>query len=146
MSDEPNDPLERFIDRALHDLPLRRAPPALLSRVLAVTTQRATSAWWRRTFDSWPAAAQGAFVVIAASFATLAVYALHRMPLQLDLHRHLGASSIGAVLKALATLHSSIVGSLPLAWVYGVVAIVAIVYIAGLGIGAIAYRTLYASR
>ena len=146
MSDEPNDPLERFIDRTLHDLPLRRAPPALLSRVLAATGQRAVSAWWRRTFDRWPVAAQSAFVVVAVAFATLAVYALHRMPLQLDLHRHFGASSLGAVLKALTTLHSSLAGVLPLAWVYGIVAIVAAVYMAGLGIGAIAYRTLYANR
>jgi len=145
-SNEPNDPLERFIDRTLHDLPLRRAPPALLSRVLAVTGQRAASAWWRRAFDSWPVAAQGGFIVVAIVFATLAVYVLHWMPLQLDLHGHFGTSSIAAVLKALVTLHSSVAGRLPLAWVYGVVAVIAAIYATGLGIGAIAYRTLYASR
>jgi hypothetical protein len=46
----------------------------------------------------------------------------------------------------MTTLRSSVIGSLPSLWIYIGLAVVVAVYATALGIGAIAYRTLYASR
>jgi hypothetical protein len=139
--------LEQFIDRTLRDLPQRRAPDELMSRVLASIEQRATTAWWRRTFDGWPAAAQCAFLFVATGLATLAVYASALVPMRLDFSSlRIDSSSAAVLFKALTTLQSSFIGSLPPLWIYGALAIVVALYVTALGIGAIAYRTLYAGR
>src|SRR6185437_10884347 len=61
---EKTDPLEQLLDRTLHPLPLRRAPPTLQSRVLEELQRRAALPWWRRSFAHWPSAARAGFVLV----------------------------------------------------------------------------------
>src|ERR1700686_3573047 len=84
---DPNDPLERLLDRTLRELPLRRAPPTLEARVCSELKRRAARAWWRRSFAHWPVPARAAFLAICAvliglaflggTAAVAAVHALH---------------------------------------------------------------------
>jgi hypothetical protein len=148
MSEPEQDPsLEQFVDRTLRSLPLRKAPDELMSRVLVAIEKGPAAAWWHRTFHSWPAAAKCAFLFVATGLAMLAIYASALLPLKLELSKlHLDSTSAVTLFKTLTTLHSSVVGSLPPLWIYGGLALVVVVYVIAVGIGAIAYRTLYASR
>jgi hypothetical protein len=69
----PNRPtpeqLERFIDKALRDQPLQRAPSDLQSKVMAAIAHRATTPWWRSSFAHWPMAARVLFLAASAVFA-----------------------------------------------------------------------------
>jgi len=58
-----SDSLEREVSRALREVPLRRAPPSLESRVLAEIGRRAALPWWRRSFARWPRPARAGFTV-----------------------------------------------------------------------------------
>ena len=68
----PEEELERLVDRALHDLPLRRAPHTLESRVFAELERRAALPWWRRSFAHWPLPARSAFLVICIALIAFA--------------------------------------------------------------------------
>jgi len=139
--------LEQFVDRTLHGLPLRKAPEALMSHVLTAIEKGAAAAWWQRTFHNWPAVAKCVFLFVATGLATLAVYAFALVSLRFDFSSlRLDSTSAAALFKTLTTLQSSFIGSLPPLWIYGALAAVVVVYVTALAIGAIAYRTLYASR
>src|SRR5712672_3854389 len=69
---EPNDPLERLLDRTLHELPLRRAPLTLESRVFGELERRAALPWWRRSFAHWPLLARAGFLVICGALISAA--------------------------------------------------------------------------
>src|ERR1700738_3597831 len=64
--------LERLLDRALRELPLRRAPLTLESRVFGELQRRAALPWWRRSFAHWPLLARAAFLVICGVLIRLA--------------------------------------------------------------------------
>src|SRR5207247_1447534 len=73
MSPESNEQrLERTVHQTLRELPLRRAPLSLESRVLAEIQRRVLLPWWRKSFTHWPVAARAAFVVISGGFIKLA--------------------------------------------------------------------------
>ena len=69
---DPDDALKDLLDRTLQELPLRRAPPTLESRVLDELERRAALAWWRRSFAHWPVAARAVFLVICLALIRLA--------------------------------------------------------------------------
>src|SRR6188768_2065565 len=66
-SHEKNDRLEEVVHRTLRDLPFRRAPRSLESRVCAEIERRVALPWWRRSFVHWPLAARAAFLVLCAA-------------------------------------------------------------------------------
>jgi hypothetical protein len=150
----PPESIEKFVHETLRSLPARRAPGSLETRVLAAIEVRAALPWWRQAFAGWPIGARVAFVAVAAvlaksvslipiwvlsgiagspvaaAFATPLVWMKNLKSLAA------GVDDCGAIL-----LHG-----IPTLWLYGGLASVAALYLILFGLGAAAYRALYASR
>ena len=141
--------LEQFIHQTLRALPDRQAPRTLESRILAGIAARQALPWWRQSFAHWPLPARVAFLALAGGLAAGLVL--------------LGASSSADVLPALreflaplarvrtiatfvADLGATVFRSIPMVWLYGVAAFIAMLYAALVGLGATAYRTLIVNR
>ncbi len=147
----PNRPtpeqLERFIDKALRDQPLQRAPSDLQSKVMAAIAHRATTPWWRSSFSHWPMAARVLFLAASAVFVKLGLDAAALVIGPLD-----PAARSAALFAELAWIHAlfvsigAVVRSLPSWWIYCGVTAVGALYLMLFGVSAAAYRTLYASR
>jgi hypothetical protein len=141
--------LEQLIHQTLRALPDRKAPRTLESRVLAGIAARQALPWWRQSFAHWPVLVRVAFLALAGGLAAGLVL--------------LGATSSADVLPAVreflaplaqvrvvstfvADLSETIFRSIPTLWLYGVVALIATLYAALVGLGATAYRTLIVNR
>jgi len=150
-SSDPNDRLERFIDSALRELPPRRAPASLEQRVFAELHRRAALKWWQRSYGEWPAAARILFVIACIGIGSLLVRGCSWFFGGVESSAAwTGVTSeitpAAASVKATASALSFIAHNIPSMWIYGVMAVIAILYATLFGIGAAAYRTLYASR
>lgn len=53
MNNRREELLERLLDRELKRLPLRKAPPTLMPRVLASIRAQAQEHWWQRPLNTW---------------------------------------------------------------------------------------------
>lgn len=146
-STDRSDELERLVDRALRDQPLRRAPLNLEARVLAEIERRAAASWWHKNFAHWPLAARAVF--LAASLG--GVYVGMRVAMWLldsvaSVRPTLELPAEVTWVHTMFTAISLVVRDMPSLWVYGSIAAIAAVYATAFGIGATAYRTLYATR
>jgi len=148
---DPNksrDALEQFVDAALRGLPPRRAPDTLEARVLAELERRAALGW-QSSFARWPLFVRLAFLCACAVTGTLVVrasswfFATSSSTLT-GVSSELAPAVISA--KATANVFAFIAHSIPSAWLYGAASLLMLLYVALFGIGAAAYRTLYASR
>ncbi len=153
-SPESEKHLERFVSTALRDLPARRAPRSLESRVFAELARRAALPWWRQSFAHWPVAARGAFIVVSAGLAKVALMAVvwvmagfDRVQLAeafapqvawMEIARNLGHSA--------ADFGATLLHGIPSIWLYGGAALFIALYATLFGLGTAAYRTLYANR
>src|SRR4051812_48264627 len=140
-SSDPNDPLERFIDSALRDLPPRRAPSTLEQRVMAELQRRAALQWWQRSYSEWPAAARFFFVIACIALGSLLVRGCSWFLGGVESSATWsGVSSkitpAPASVKATANALSFIAHSIPSIWVYGAIAVIAFLYVTLFGIGA----------
>jgi len=151
-SPENEQHLERFIHQALRDLPPRRAPRTLEARVLAEIERRAALPWWRKSFAHWPPIARVVFLIVGVGVAALAAtvwtkagfdVAQLRAAFAPELARLASIVSLGEWLRDFA---ATLLGVIPPLWLYGTLALVAAMYAAFFGLGAAAYRTLYADR
>jgi hypothetical protein len=138
---ESDDALERLLDHALHDLPLRRAPQTLESRVLRELERRAAMPWWRGSFTHWPPPARAAFLLICAALIWLAfrggataAAGLGSLTWTREVAMFMTSAGNLAALLARATLP---------AWAYQAAAVCALLYAILFGLGAVVYRTLY---
>ncbi len=150
-SSNPNDPLERFIDAAVRDLPSRRAPASLESRVFAELQRRAQLAWYQRSYADWPLWVRMVFVIgaVAVGSALVRVFGWFFGPSPSSTalsELTAGITPAAASVKALANAVGFIAHNIPSLWIYGALAAIAVLYVTLFGIGAAAYRTLYASR
>lgn len=153
-SPDHNEKLERLIARTLRELPVRRAPPSLESRVLAELERRAALPWWRQSFVHWSVPARVAFIVVCAGLAKLALMATVWVTAGFDAGRFKEAFAsqyawmhrISSVATGVVEFFDIVLRNLPPLWLYGGLAFVAMMYVALFGLGAAAYRTLYASR
>jgi hypothetical protein len=148
-TNDTDDALARSLDRALHELPWRRAPATLEARVLGELERRAALPWWRRSFSHWPVLARAVFLVICAALVKLAlvegaaavggVRALHES----------GALSpawlrdVTVLGTAAGNLAMLLARTVPPSWAYQGVAVCAALYVVLFGLGALFYRTLY---
>lgn len=141
--------LEELTESVLHDLPPRRAPASLEARVFAELERRAATPWWQSSYREWPALVRILVLATCVGMGSLAVRATHWFfshsastlsGIESDL------SPATASLKATASTFSFIAHSIPSLWIYGAIAVIAMTYVALFGIGAAAYRTLYANR
>jgi hypothetical protein len=157
-SPESEKNLERFIHSALRDLPPRRAPRSLESRVFAELERRAALPWWRQNFAHWPVAARAAFLVASAGLVKLVLMAIVWAMAGLDNAQFASALTpqvagfqavtdiAGAFATTLANTCGAILRNIPLQWLYVGAAAIAALYAALFGLGAAAYRALYAGR
>jgi hypothetical protein len=141
--------LERLVDRALHDLPLRRAPATLESRVFAELERRAALPWWRRSFSHWPLPARAGFLVICIALIGLAFVGAAAVMDSLRSLNDSGALSLawareaGVLMSSAGSLLTSLWRAVPAAWAYAGLAVCAALYAVLFGLGAAVYRTLY---
>jgi hypothetical protein len=151
--DQHQDKLERLVDRALREQPLRHAPPSLESRVLAEIERRTALPWYRKSFGHWPLAARAGFLVASYGFVRIAlavvmVVAEAARPgrFAADLSPvtwlHSGASFISTISATVAF----VIGAIPTSWLYAGIAFGVALYGALFGLGAVAYRALYINK
>ncbi|MBI4625109.1 MAG: hypothetical protein HY736_18055 [Verrucomicrobia bacterium] len=153
-SPENHDKLERLIHQTLRELPSRRAPRSLESRVLAELERRAALPWWRKSFAHWPVAARVAFVILGAGVAKILLFAAVSVQAGFDpavlttaFARQFAWMETGLNLaRSLGDFAGIVLGSIPSLWLYGGLAFVGAMYAALFGLGAAAYRTLYVNR
>ena len=137
---ESPEALERLLDRALHGLPLRRAPLTLESRVFGELERRAALPWWRRSFAHWPPLARAIFLVICGALIKLAFLGGATAVAGV---RSLSWTQEAGVLVASAGNLAALLAHTPPAWVYEVIAVCAVLYAILFGLGAAVYRALY---
>lgn len=153
MKHSPED-LEKFIHQTLRSLPARRAPLSLESRVRAAIEARAALPWWKQSFARWPLAARVAFVIASAGIAKLAIMAAVWAMGGFDGQQLTNAFSTqfawiqtaSNVVDAIGNSFGAIYRSIPPLYLYGGLAVVGVMYAALFGLGAAAYRALFANR
>jgi hypothetical protein len=136
-----NDLLERVFDRTLRELPLRRAPTSLESRVFRELERRAALPWWRRSFTHWPLMARAAFLVICAASAGLAITGVAAAAA--NVRSLVWAREIGMLMASSGSLLTLLARIAPPLWLYEVIAFCGVLYAVLFGLGAVLYRTLY---
>jgi hypothetical protein len=138
---DPHDPLERLLDRTLRELPPRRAPPTLESRVFAELERRASLPWWRRNFAHWPRMARAGCLLICTGSAGVAVAGAAAAAA--DVRSLYWAREIGSLMASGGNLFALLAGISPPLWFYEGIAVCGVLYAALFGLGAALYRTLY---
>jgi hypothetical protein len=148
-NDDSDETLERAVDRALRELPLRRAPHTLESRVFAELERRAALPWWRRSFAHWPLPARSAFLVICIALIAFAFAGGAAAMDALESLSDSGALSLSWAREAAALMASAgnlialLTRAVPPGFLYGGLAVCAALYAVLFGLGAAVYRTLY---
>lgn len=143
--------IEKLIDRTLRDLPARRAPRSLESRVLAAIAAQQELSWWRQSFAHWPLAARGAFLVVTAVLAAAVIALCFHTSGEVQTASLLAGplalwGKITAIVGGVGNLGAVVLRSIPAVWLYGGLAFVAMMYVALFGLGAAAYRSLFVQR
>lgn len=145
--------LEKLVHDNLRALPPRRAPRSLESRVLAAIEARAALPWWQQSFRSWPVAARVVFILFSAGVIKVALMGAVWVMAGFNATEFANAFStqfswfnslrnaFGSVTELFAVLGRSI----PTLWIYAVLGGIATVYVTLFGLGATAYRMLYAN-
>jgi hypothetical protein len=147
---DPHEQLERLIHHTLRDLPARRAPRSLESRVLAALAQRAALPWWRQDFAHWPMTARAAFLLGSLGVVLLVTGVLTGVDASTFADafgsRFAGLENLTHLAGSVTDAIGAIGRNLPLLWVYAALGVFVAMYAALFGLGAAAYRTLYANR
>jgi hypothetical protein len=151
-SPENEQRLERAIHRTLRELPARRAPRSLESRVLAELARLEALPWWRKSFVHWPLPARLAFLLVSAGLIALVALAgigggagLDVLPLRSLFPREfVWFESVAVVYHAIRNFGEIVVRNIPPLWLYGGLAFIAAMYAACFGLGAAAFKALHA--
>jgi hypothetical protein len=144
---QPDDKLEQIIDGVLREQPPLRAPAELESRVMARISRQTTLPWWRKSFAYWPPAARVAFFLASIGFVKLGLSAAAWVfaPLQsAAFDTQLPPQLSWPLVVGTTIMH--VVQLIPAVWIYAGAAAFAALYAILFGVGAAAYRTLYAGR
>jgi hypothetical protein len=147
----PHDRLERLLNETLRDQPSLRAPSSLEARVFAQIEAQLARPWWRKSFAHWPSTARLGFVLACA--ALVRVGFLATMWISTMFGSNVSGKALSATFAPEITLarivpdvFSTLVSHVPVYWLYGVGAACVFSYLVFFGVGALAYRTLYAPR
>jgi hypothetical protein len=141
--------LEQVLHRTLSNLPPRRAPGTLESRVSEELARRALLPWWRASFAAWPMAARVMFILVSAVLGAATI--LGGVSAYLGDHSFDEASALLlswaqpflTVLSSAGGLVALLVHVIPPLWLYGILGAGIFLYVTLFGLGAAAYRTLY---
>jgi hypothetical protein len=150
MNSPDHEKLERLVHATLRALPARQAPASLENRVLAEIERRARLPWWTKSFRSWPMPARMTFGVVSLGLVVATAWVLGGF----EAGQLTGAftphfawlESITSVFGAIGGFFAIMFRSIPPVWFYGSLVFFAAMYVALFGLGAAAYRTLYANR
>ncbi len=141
--------LEQVLSQVLRDLPLRRAPASLESRVIGELERRATLPWWRASFTSWPVAARVGFVLTCAALIAATILGGVSAYVGDRSFDQASAALLSLVHPFLTVISSAgglvalLVRVIPPLWLYGGLGLGIFLYMTLFGLGAAAYRTLY---
>jgi hypothetical protein len=144
-----DDKLERLLQRELSALPLRRAPGTLESRVLGELARRAALPWWQRSFANWPVGPRVIFVLICVALIGATFLGGVSAVLGVRSLTEVGALLLSWIQPALVVAASAgglaalLLRLIPPLWLYGGLAVGAMLYVMLFGLGAAAYRMLY---
>lgn len=146
--------LEKLIHQNLRALPDRRAPRSLESRVLAAIEARAARPWWKQSYAQWPIAARCVFLLLSGGLVKLAVMATVWAMAGFDRTAFAESFStqfawvdrINALMASCIDFAGVVFHSIPAIWLYGGLACFVGLYVTLFGLGAAAYRMLYAQR
>jgi hypothetical protein len=154
MNPDYDKQLEVEISRELKALPELAAPAALVDRVMAAIEQRATVPWYRRSWQTWPAALQTAsLVVLLALFGGLclagwelsqaeaATRVVHRVGEWFS-----GLSVIGNTLNVLANAAALAVKKLGTGFIIACLVLAGLGYALCVGLGTVYYQLAFARR
>ena len=145
------DELERFIHQTLRALPVRKAPGTLEARVLAEVERRAAIPWWHKSWSYWPQPVRAAFLLLCGAlvvvggffartgFDTTQFNAAAAPALTL-------AGQVWGTVRSVGDFVAMIARHVSPLWFYGAIAFVVSLYAMLFGLGAAAYRTLWARR
>ncbi len=147
--------LEALVGRKLRQLSGRRAPETLLPRVLAAIEAQAHLPWWQRSWSYWPRGFQIALLPILSLCATVVVYVLWQcwqylvisgVPQRLT-ESLAPVARAGSILLALVdSLFAAgrVVLSQPV-FLAGLL-VIAMLYLATIGLGSVCFRLLVHKR
>ena len=154
MNDFPSHEVERLVAQQLSNLPARRAPATLQSRVWRELERGAQRPWWHKSFWHWPLAARAVLVVLClgmagATVAVLSDVGATRSGTQLS--GVLGnafnwAQSLATVIQGLQSFIGLLLRHAPSTWLYGGAMTLAMLYATLLLVSTAAYRTLVVNR
>lgn len=153
-SPDHHERLERALHQTLRTLPPRRAPRTLESRVLAELERRAALPWWRQSYAQWPLPARALFLLASVGFIKLTIMLVVWIMVGLDSAAFTEAFSTQfAWAETIRSTGRSLIDSfllvfhrIPTLWLYGAAAFAATMYFTLFGLGAAAYRALYATQ
>jgi|SRR5271170_4901709 len=141
--------LERLLKQELSALPLRRAPRTLEARVFGELARRAARPWWQRSFASWPMVPRVVFVLVCAALIGATFLGGVSAIVGVRSLSEVGASLLSwmqpalIVMASVGGLAALLVRVIPPFWLYGGLAVGAMLYVILFGLGAAAYRMLY---
>jgi hypothetical protein len=146
--------LERAIHRTLRELPPRPAPRSLEQRVLAEIARRAALPWWRKSFVHWPVPARAGFSVLLIGAVKVALMAAVWVMAGFDVAQFRDAFATQfawiesglVVARAISDFFTIMFRNIPALWIYAGLAFIAMMYATLFGLGAAAYKALYAER
>ena len=142
--------MAELLDRVASTLPLRQAPRTLEARVRAELLRRAGSAWWQRSFSTWPsAAARAGFVMVCLGLVVLTLLGGHWTAPAVESLRDAGSAMAPAVHRAMGLvvavqdLSRLVLRVVSPDWIARGAVIAAVLYAGLFGLGTLTYRTLY---
>lgn len=142
---------ERYVSSLLQGLPARSAPAHLVERVME-RAARERRAWWLAGYANWPPLARLLFLPLAIGTTALAMLVSARLwPAWSDVATTAPARSLAGVghglmacADAAQSAAAAVMGRLPAGAASVVVVVLLAAYAMLFGIGAAAFRTLYA--
>lgn len=144
--------LEKFVDRLCKEQPLRKAPADLYQRVMHEVQLRKALPWWRKSFLHWPLMMQVVFVMAAVATAKLALICTDWISANWVASSEIAKESSSllngadAVVAVSNSISSHLTHFIPMPWLYGALAVVAVLYLVLFGVGVATYKTLYVAR
>lgn len=149
MNSNDDKNLEQFIHTTLRSLPARRAPRTLEHRVLAAIEARQALPWWHQSFSHWPMGVKLGFLGLCAAVigVVATVHPWASAPVSSVVNEQMQAlAPTRSVAEALGNSLLTSFRSIPSLYLYGAIGIVLSLYAALFGIGAAAYRSIFANR
>jgi hypothetical protein len=154
MNPDYDKQLEATINRELKALPELPAPGTLANRVMAAIGQRDRAPWYRRSWQTWPAAWQAALLVVLLALfgglclggwqlsqAEVTMFALHRVSEWFS-----GLNVIGNTFNALASATVLVAKKLGTGFIVVCLVATGTAYAMCIGLGTVYYRLAFAKR